>query len=49
MDCDYDPDIKKRTRDELIESTSTRRKRKIKKSIFAQKLEAKKPAFDPEK
>lgn len=44
MDCDYE-DTKENTRKEMIEMT--RRSKGRKKSIFAQKLEAKKPVFDP--
>nr|CAG4649324.1 EOG090X05XL [Scapholeberis mucronata] len=44
MDCDYE-DTKENTRKEMIELS--RRSKGRKKSIFAQKLEAKKPVFDP--
>lgn len=46
MDCDYQ-DTKEAARKELIESTRRNRGRS-RKSIFAQKVEAKKPIFDPQ-
>ena len=45
MDCDY-VDNKEETRKEMVDMT--RRNRGRKKSIFAQKLETKKPVFDPQ-
>nr|CAH0107860.1 unnamed protein product [Daphnia galeata] len=44
MDCDYD-EAREESKKEMIEMT--RRNRGRKKSIFAQKLETKKPVFDP--
>uniref|UniRef100_A0A0P4XH51 Protein KRI1 homolog n=1 Tax=Daphnia magna TaxID=35525 RepID=A0A0P4XH51_9CRUS len=45
MDCDYE-DAKEESKREIIDMT--RRNRGRKKSIFAQKLETKKPVFDPQ-
>nr|CAG4640015.1 EOG090X05XL [Daphnia pulex] len=45
MDCDYE-EAREESKKEMIEMT--RRNRGRKKSIFAQKLETKKPVFDPE-
>ncbi len=45
MDCDY-VDNKEEVRKEMVDMT--RRNRGRKKSIFAQKLETKKPVFDPQ-
>ena len=45
MDCDYE-DTKQSNISEMIEMT--RRNRGRKKSLFAKKLESKKPVFDPE-
>lgn len=42
MDCDYDANAETTT-DEL-----SRRGRRRKKSLFAKKLEKKKPVFDPQ-
>lgn len=48
MDCDYDPDAqqKKSFQDEIIESTRGRKKRK-RRSKFADMLKKQKPTFDP--
>ena len=45
MDCDYD-ETKKSARDEINE-LSRRKKGRNKKSLFAEKVQAKKPVFDP--
>ena len=45
MDCDYD-ETKKSARDEINE-LSRRKRGRNKKSLFAEKVQAKKPVFDP--
>jgi len=45
MDCDYD-ETKKSSRDEINE-LSRRKRGRNKKSLFAEKVQAKKPVFDP--
>lgn len=45
MDCDYEESMKKKQQKEMVEMTKRNRGRK--KSVFAKKLEEKKPAFDP--
>jgi protein KRI1 len=45
MDCDY-VETKKSARDEINE-LSRRKKGRNKKSLFAEKVQAKKPVFDP--
>jgi hypothetical protein len=47
MDCEYDS--RENTRQELIAMSSNKRDKKRRKSVFAQKVEAKKPVFDPQK
>ncbi len=45
MDCDYDP--REQSRKELIALSNNKREKSRRKSVFAQKLETKKPIFDP--
>nr|CAG4647895.1 EOG090X05XL [Moina brachiata] len=45
MDCDYEESVKKKQQKEMVEMTKRNRGRK--KSVFAKKLEEKKPSFDP--
>ena len=47
MDCDYDESKKKSARDEINEMSRRRKGGRNKKSLFAEKLQAKKPVFDP--
>jgi len=44
MDCDYDPN--QANMDEMIDMS--RRNKSRRKSVFAKKLESKKPTFNPE-
>ncbi|TRY76750.1 hypothetical protein TCAL_08550 [Tigriopus californicus] len=46
MDCDYEPHSKAQTQNEIIEST--RNRKKIRKSKFAQVVEQSKPVFNPD-
>nr|CAG4641688.1 EOG090X05XL [Eurycercus lamellatus] len=47
MDCEYEDNPRKKHEEEMTEMTRTRNKGR-KKSIFAKKLETKKPVFDPQ-
>lgn len=44
MDCDYDPH--QANMDEMVDMS--RRNKSRRKSVFAKKLESKKPTFNPE-
>lgn len=47
MDCDYDPTTTKSHAEEMIENSGGRKKRK-RKSKFAEAVSKKKPTFDPQ-